>query len=57
MIFVSGKSLANVVVHSVPDPISGNYRYKLGRGALHKIGESPYKYAFDQMSLKASDIL
>ncbi|MGD9656094.1 MAG: arsenate reductase (azurin) large subunit [Methylocystis sp.] len=56
-IFVGGKSWANAVVHSVPDPISGNYRYKLGRGALRKIGESPYKRSFDRMSLKPRDII
>lgn len=47
---------ANAIVHAVPDPVSGNYRYKLGRGAIKKVGESPYKHAFDQMSLKPRPI-
>lgn len=32
--------------------VSGNYRYKLGRGVLRKIGESAYKRNFLEMSLK-----
>lgn len=32
--------------------VSGNYRYKLGRGVLRKIGESAYKHNFLEMSLK-----
>lgn len=51
-VFISDKAWTNAVVHSVPDPVSGSYRYKLGRGAIRKLGESPYKHAFNQMSLK-----
>lgn len=45
-------SQANSVCHAVPDPVTGNYRYKLGRGRLSKVGESAYKHNFDEMSLK-----
>ncbi|OXT01454.1 arsenate reductase (azurin) large subunit [Notoacmeibacter marinus] len=45
-------SQANSVCHAVPDPVSGNYRYKLGRGVIRRVGESPYKNNFDEMSLK-----
>ncbi|WP_404379543.1 arsenate reductase (azurin) large subunit [Caenispirillum salinarum] len=48
---------ANAVVHAVPDPVSGNYRYKLGRGVLTKVGESAYKHAFNGMSLKPRHII
>jgi arsenite oxidase large subunit len=54
--FMGNMVWANVVCHSVPDPVSGNYRYKLGRGAVRKIGESPYKHSFDRMSLKPRPI-
>ncbi len=45
-------SLANSVCHAVPDPVSGNYRYKLGRGVIRRVGESPYKNNLVEMSLK-----
>lgn len=50
-------SMANSVCHAVPDPVSGNYRYKLGRGVLRKIGESAYKKNFLEMSLKPRPIV
>ena len=48
---------ANSVCHAVPDPVTNNYRYKLGRGVLTKLGESPYKYSFTAMSLKPRPII
>ena len=36
-------SPANSLVHRVPDPITNRYRFKLGKGKIEKIGESPYK--------------
>ena len=48
---------ANTVVSAVPDPITNNYRYKLGRGTLTKVGESPYKHDFTAMSLKPRPIV
>jgi arsenite oxidase large subunit len=55
--FNMGTAMANAVCHSVPDPISGNYRYKLGRGTLKKVSESPYKRDFGQMSLKPRPLI
>ena len=48
---------ANSVCHAVPDPLTNNYRYKLGRGVLSKVGESPYKHSFTSMSLKPRNIV
>jgi arsenite oxidase large subunit len=48
---------ANSIVHAVPDPMTNNYRYKLGRGVLTKVGESPYKHSFTSMSLKPRPIV
>lgn len=48
---------ANAVCHAVPDPVTNNYRYKLGRGVLTKVGESPYKRSFTSMSLKPRNIV
>ena len=48
---------ANSVVSAVPDPVTNNYRYKLGRGVLTKMGESPYKHSFTAMSLKPRNIV
>lgn len=36
-------SPANSVVHNVPDPITNAPRYKLGKGKIRKIGETPLK--------------
>jgi arsenite oxidase large subunit len=49
-------SMANAVCHAVPDPVSGNFRYKLGRGVLRRVGESAYKRNFLEMSLKPRPI-
>lgn len=49
-------SMANSVCHAVPDPVTGNYRYKLGRGVLRRLGESPFKHSFLEMSLKPRPI-
>jgi len=43
-------STANNLVSRVPDPISGNYRFKLGVGKITKIGESQYKNDLSRMS-------
>ena len=43
-------SPANSLVSRVPDPISGNYRFKLGIGKIKKIGQSPYKKDLSRMS-------
>ncbi|WP_127477732.1 arsenate reductase (azurin) large subunit [Sulfurivermis fontis] len=54
--FNDPRSQGNAVVHAVPDPVTNNYRYKLGRGVLRKVGESEYKHAFNLMSFKPRNI-
>jgi len=55
--FNMGKAMANSLCHAVPDPISGNYRYKLGRGVLRRVGPSPWKRDLTAMSLKPRPII
>ena len=43
---------ANAVVHAVPDPLTQNYRYKLGRGRVESLGPSDLARSFDGPSLK-----
>jgi len=50
-------AMANAVVSAVPDPVTNNYRYKLGRGTLRKVGESPYKRSYTRMSLKPRPVI
>ncbi len=50
--FLHPSSPANSLVHRVPDPITNRYRFKLGKAQIEKTGESPYKFAFDEMSFK-----
>lgn len=55
--FNDPRSQGNAVVHAVPDPVTNNYRYKMGRGVLKKIGESEYKQSFVEMSFKPRNIV
>jgi len=55
--FSDKNSPANSITPRVPDPISQNYRFKLSRGIVRKIGESQYKHSFAQMSFKRRDIV
>ncbi|MDD5296146.1 MAG: arsenate reductase (azurin) large subunit [Rhodocyclaceae bacterium] len=55
--FNTPRSMANAVVSAVPDPMTNNYRYKLGRGVLRKVGESEYKTDLTRMSLKPRPIV
>ena len=48
---------ANSLVHRVPDPITNRYRFKLGKGRISKIGESPYKRSQEEMSFKPRTIV
>lgn len=41
---------ANSVVPRVTDPITNQYRFKLGKGHIQKIGESPYKKSLFNMT-------
>lgn len=51
------RASSNSLVHRVPDPITNKYRFKLGKGRLRKIGESPYKHSFEQMSFAPRTIM
>jgi len=44
---------ANAVCHAVPDPLTNNYRYKLGRGRIERLGPSEYASDLRSVSLKA----
>ena len=50
--FLHLRSPSNALVHRVPDPITNRYRFKLGKGRIEKVGESPYKNSPEAMSLK-----
>ena len=50
-------SPANSLVHRVPDPITNRYRFKLAKGRVEKLGESPYKRDFEKMSFAPRDII
>ena len=49
-------SHANGVCHAVPDPMTNNYRYKLGRGRVERLGPSAEKAGFEGPSLKPRGI-
>ena len=48
---------ANAVCHAVPDPLTNNYRYKLGRGRVESLGPSEYVKDLRSVSLKARGIV
>ena len=55
--FLAKNQPANTLTPRVPDPITNNYRFKVATGKVHKIGESPYKHTFAQMSFKRRDLV
>ncbi|MBI3977882.1 MAG: arsenate reductase (azurin) large subunit [Chloroflexi bacterium] len=55
--FLHPSSPTNSLVHRVPDPITNVYRYKLGKAQIEKIGESPYKHTFDEMTFKPRTVM
>lgn len=55
--FLIPGSAANSLAPRVLDPISQRYRFKLGRGVVSKIGESPYKHDLTMMSFKSRAII
>ena len=55
--FLVPSSPANALAPRVLDPVSQRYRFKLGKGAVRKIGESPYKHTFAQMSFAPRTII
>ncbi len=54
--FLHLDSPANSLVHRVPDPIANRYRFKLGKGLVEKVGESPYKHRVTAMSFQPCDV-
>ena len=47
--FYPGQS-ADLVVPAVTDPVTGVYNYKIGKGKVRKIGETPLKKVEGSMS-------
>ncbi len=41
--FLFTKNPFNALAHRVPDPITNNYRYKLAKAKIERLGGSPYK--------------
>lgn len=48
---------ANSVVPRVPDPVTNRYRFKLGKGRVTKLGESPYKRSLTSMSFVPRNVV
>ncbi|MBI5894150.1 MAG: molybdopterin-dependent oxidoreductase [Deltaproteobacteria bacterium] len=57
MYFLHPTQPANSLAPRVPDPLTNQYRYKLGVGRVKKIGESPYKNDFRAMTFARRDIV
>ncbi|HBO83499.1 MAG TPA: arsenate reductase (azurin) large subunit [Deltaproteobacteria bacterium] len=57
MYFLHPTQPANSLAPRVPDPLTNQYRYKLGVGKVKKIGESPYKNDFRAMTFARRDIV
>jgi arsenite oxidase large subunit len=55
--FLTMQQPGNNIAPRVPDPVSQNYRFKIASGKVERIGESPYKDTFAQMSFKRRDIV
>jgi arsenite oxidase large subunit len=55
--FLKTEQPGNTIVPQVPDPITTNARFKIASGTITKIGESPYKHSFAQMSFKRRNIV
>ncbi|MCP3902243.1 MAG: arsenate reductase (azurin) large subunit [Planctomycetes bacterium] len=55
--FLDKNNPANSITPRVPDPLTMNYRFKLSSGTVRKIGESPYKSTFAQMSFTRRNIV
>ena len=55
--FLRMDSPANTITPRVVDPLSMNYRFKVASAKVKRIGESPFKHRFSQMSFKRRDIV
>ena len=51
------REMANDLVSNIVDPISGNYRFKLGFGTLKKMGVSEFKEDLSRMSFVSRNYL
>jgi arsenite oxidase large subunit len=47
----------NSVVHRVADPLTNRYRFKLGKGKIRKVGESPYKKDLSKLTFAPRTVL
>lgn len=47
----------NAINHRVPDPITNQYRYKLAKAKVRKLGESPYKRSLETMTFLPRTIM
>ena len=47
----------NSLAPRVPDPVTNQYRFKLGMGKIRKTGESPYKSDFTKMTFLPRTII
>jgi arsenite oxidase large subunit len=50
-------SASNSVVHRVPDPITNRYRFKLGKGRVTKIGQSPFKKDLTRLTFASRTVI
>jgi arsenite oxidase large subunit len=57
MYFLHPTQPVNSLCSRIVDPLTNQYRYKLGVGRVKKIGESPYKSDFRAMTFKDRDIV
>lgn len=55
--FLLPGSTFNSLAHRVPDPITNNYRYKLAKAKVTRLGESPYKSNPQFLSFKQRDFI
>jgi arsenite oxidase large subunit len=55
--FLKLESPANSITPRVPDPLTMNYRYKIANGRVTRLGESPFKHKFSQVTFKRRDIV
>ncbi len=53
----SAKGATNSLAGRILDPVSQRPRFKLARGEIKKIGESPYKHKLTEMSFKPRTVM
>lgn len=55
--FLKLNSPLNRITPRVPDPLTMNYNYKTANGKVTRLGETPYKRHFSQMTFKRRDLV